>query len=78
MEGQMTHQKKAVQNQIKAKFFLVSSRSAQWLEIGDNLLKSISASGWIFKKQKDMPQYHPNKIIFSFIFRGLVTIRALQ
>ena len=36
LEGRITHQKKAVQDQIKAKIFLVSLRSAPWLEIGDN------------------------------------------
>ena len=36
----MTHQKKAIQNQIKAEIFFVSLRSFHWLEIGDNLLKS--------------------------------------
>ena len=40
LKSQMTHQQKAVQNQIKAEIFLASLRSFHWLEIGDNLLKS--------------------------------------
>ena len=40
LKTQMTHQQKAVQDQIKAEIFFGTLESPLWLEIGDNLLKS--------------------------------------
>ena len=61
----MTHQNKAVSEQIKARIFAhISLRSLLWLEIGHNLLTSfLSYTGGSSIMSKVMPIY-PNDVIF--------------